>query len=327
MKRNSKQLILLIDLFLILLIFLFFILILCFFYKKTRKGLGKGLGKGFLGTTYEKTIYLVWRNKIENTDTDLGFGDKLRGSIFLYQYCKKHKINLKIDATHDICSDFLKNVVSPEYDISIKDEPLTMLFDFMNKQEIDKKINNGLKYKNTIHVFSNCIPTEYFENDDIEFAKFICEPKHELNIDINEKMRDLPSNFGIKHFRFDDKVFENDVDSNDNLFKKYFDILKSNYKSTDILFTNSNNFKEYAKKKLKIQTIDCNNELCKIEHIGMSTDKQAVKNSFIEFFIIAKSAYVKSFTCYVWPSNFVKWPAKMHNVPFESNFIDEKNLL
>ena len=42
--------------------------------------------EGFFDTNYKKTIYLIWRNKIANSGTYHGFGDKLRGSIFLYYY-------------------------------------------------------------------------------------------------------------------------------------------------------------------------------------------------------------------------------------------------
>ena len=310
MKRNLK--------YIFLIIILILILIISFFYKKMDQ-------EGFLDTNYEKTIYLVWRNKHENTETNYGFGDKLRGSIFLYQYCKENRINLKIDATDDICSEFLKNVISPDYDV-IKTKSLTLLNHWMSKEEIDKKIKFELSYNNTIYVFSNFFPNENFAPDDVEFAKYISEPTKLLTLEINEKLNNLPKNFGIKHFRFDDKVFKKDVDSNDKLFNHFYGILKENYKPTDILLTNSTNFKKYVKQQIGIQTIDCNNALCKIQHIGVSLDIESVKNSFIEFFIISKSSYLQSYSSYNWPSNFVKWPCKIYQIPFQNLYIDENKL-
>jgi hypothetical protein len=97
MKKQTKIILFLI--FILLIVFLFLI----------QKCIKNTYCEGFLDTKYEKTICLVWRNKIQN-DTHQGFGDKLRGAIFLYKYCKKKNINLKIDANHDVCGYFLKNV-------------------------------------------------------------------------------------------------------------------------------------------------------------------------------------------------------------------------
>jgi hypothetical protein len=116
------------------------------------------------------------------------------------------------------------------------------------------------------------------------------------------------------------------VDSNDKLFKKYFELLKNNYKSTDVLLTNSYNFKKYAVDQLGIQTIKCNDAECKPNHIGHNTDKESNKNTFIEFFIINNSSYIETYSCYFWPSNFVYWPSKIYNIPFEMKNIDEKTL-
>ena len=324
MKSRNLKIILISSLILISLSILFF-----HYYNKTIEG--------FLDTTYEKTIYLVWRNKIKDSVTHHGFGDKLRGAIFLYQYCKEKNINFKIDATDDICSDFLKNVVSPDY-TKIKDQEI---MDFAQKpnEEIKAKINslfsinrlfsinNGfIKPRNSIYIYTNALPND-LNNDDKEFAKFICEPNDNIKSEVNEKIKSLPENFGIKHFRFKDDVFNNDITIDNKLFEKYFFLLAENSTSTDVLFTNSNNFKKYAKEQLEIKTVDCNNLLCKIEHIGASSDNESVKNSFIEFLILSKAKYIKSYTTYGWPSNFVHWPAKIYDIPFENVYIDENNIV
>jgi hypothetical protein len=283
--------------------------------------------EGFFDTNYKKTIYLIWRNKIANSGTYHGFGDKLRGSIFLYDYCYKNNINFKIDATDDICSEFLKNVVSSDYE-TIKNKELLNIAD-LSVTKTEETIQNELEKNDTIYVFTNVCtggwPNVLSEHEKL-FAKFICEPKDDIMNDVNNKIKNLPENFGVQHFRFSDNVFANDIDESNKLFKKYFDLLVENKKPTDILFTNSNNFKKYVKDKLNIKTIDCDNELCKIAHIGSSTDKESVKNSFIEFLILSKSKYIKSHTCYNWASNFVQWPASIYDIPFENVYIDENNV-
>lgn len=277
--------------------------------------------EGFLDTTHKKTIYLVWRNKIDNT-THHGFGDKLRGAIFLYQLCKTENINLKIDATDDICGDFLNNVVSTDYaKNNIKDQPLIIdITDEISGEMSIENIKNRFLSNDTIYVYTNHGPID-MDDDDKTFAKFICEPKPFLNLEINNKLKELPENFGVQHYRFNDSVFKTDVDESDPLFQKYYKILLENYKPTDILFTNSNNFKKYAIENLNIKTVQCNDDLCKIEHIGYSNDFESVKNSFIEFFILSKAKYIKSYTCYGWSSNFVYWPSLVYNIPLTTEII------
>lgn len=308
MKRNFK--------YILLIIILIFILILCLFYNNKTK-------EGFFNTNHKNTIYLIWRNKIKDSGTNHGFGDKLRGAVFLYQYCNEQNINLKIDATDDICSYFLKNVVSTEYD-KIKNQKIINFGD-QSIKKVKETIQNNLLDVSSIYVYTNAWPNDLTEYDK-KFAKFICEPKNNIKDEVNEKIKDLPKDFGIQHFRFNDNVFKTDVDSTDKFFKKYFELLKKSYKKTDVLFTNSNNFKKYAKEQLEIKTVDCNDRLCKIEHIGASNDKESVKNSFIEFFILSKAKYIKSYTCYGWPSNFVHWPAKIYDIQFDNVYIDEKTL-
>jgi hypothetical protein len=305
-----------------IILFLSFILLIVFLFL-IQKCIKNTYCEGFLDTKHEKTICLVWRNKIQN-DTHPGFGDKLRGAICLYQYCKKKNINLKIDANHDVCGDFLKNVTLTNENIT-KDTPLVNN-DNISNEEMYKTLDKELINKNIIYVFSNAIPNENLDEDDKEFAKFICEPNPSLQKEVNAKIKNLPKHYGIQHFRFDDKVFKKDVDSNDKLFKKYFELLKNSYKSTDVLFTNSNNFKKYAIEQLGIQTIDCNGKICNVSHIGYSNNKESVKNSFIEFFIVQKSNYIKTHSCYPWASNFVKWPALIYDIPLENTYVDEKIL-
>lgn len=269
----------------------------------------------------KKTIYLIWRNKIRSSGTTYGFGDKLRGAIFLYQYCKKNKICLKIDGTDDMCGDYLVNVISPDY-LDIKDKHIMLFPINATNEQIEETITKELEKNNQIYIFSNSIPGE-LTSDDKEFAKAICEPQDILIKEIEDKLKDLPENFGVQHFRFNDKAFNEDIKPDNDLFKKYFQMLKSSFKPTDVLFTNSNNFKNYAIEKLGIQIVSCNGKPCPVQHIGESTQKESVKNSFVEFFILTRAKYIKSYSCYNWPSGFVYWPAKIYDIPFENVYIED----
>jgi hypothetical protein len=279
----------------------------------------------YLDTEHDKTIYLVWRNKTGKNGTNHGLGDKIRGAIFLHHFCKENNVNFKIDGTDDVCGDYLKHVVTKDYDIC-KNEDLIPLYD-IGSDAPKERLQDELSKKSTIFVYCNAYPNNLNE-DDIKFAQYICTPTDSIEAEVSEKIKLLPKNYGIKHFRFHDDIFLQDINSNNLLFIKYFELLKSEYKESDVLLSNSNRFKQYAKDKLGIKTIDCDGNLCKIEHIGelfSDSDKEnsSVKNSFIEFFIVSNAKYIHTHTCYEWPSNFVYWPSVIYNIPFQNVYINK----
>lgn len=263
------------------------------------------------------TVCVVWNNKIHDQKNSHGFGDKLRGAIYVYRYFKKINKNIEIlvDGTNDTIGDILKNV-STSYSEKIKTAKINYIIEEDNPKDFS---NLFIEKNNTVFIYTNRnLDNTNLSDDEKEFAKYISEPKDNIKMEIKKKIENLSKNFTIKHFRFNDSVFKNDVDIKDPTFSKFFYLLKKDYKDTDILFTNSYNFTKYAIQKLNIKYIDCNNAICKVEHTGYSNEYEKVKNSFIEFHIIGNSKKIISYTVYDWPSNFVYWTAKIYDIPFES---------
>ena len=273
-----------------------------------------------------KTIYLVWNNLISTARSN-GFGDKIRSAIATYQFCRENNIRFVLDGTDDICGYFLKNITTYEYLIIMNNK--IQHIECPNNStscNFEYKINKMLDKTSKIFISTNKCPNNddcisYKKNilshDDKIFARYICEPRDFLKNTVENKIKKLPKKYGIQHFRFNDKVFKNDIDENNSTFIKFFNILESTYNPSDVLLSNSLNFKKYAKNKLNIKTVDCDGKLCKIEHIGKSTDYESVKSSFIEFYIISKAKYIKTISEYDWVSNFIKWSSLIYDVPLE----------
>ena len=264
-----------------------------------------------------KTVCIVWHNKIDKGIEYFGFGDNLRGAIYIYRFFKNINpdIDIMVDGTHDICGDILQNVTTP-YSDQIK----TVNINYLLNCGEEKMENLIIEKDNTIFIYTNLSidSNQKLSNDEKEFAKFICEPKDNIKTEINEKIKKLPNDFTVKHVRFDDEIFKKDIDIGEPIFQKMFEKLKQDYLPTDILITNSNNFTKYANDKLNIQYIDCNNEICNVGHIGQSNNYEIIKNSYIEFCIIGKSKQIKSYTVHSWPSNFVYWTSLIYDIPFNS---------
>lgn len=271
-----------------------------------------------------KYMYLIWDNKIKDTQSHHGFGDKIRGAMALNQYCKKNDILLKIDASDDICSDMLENlIVTNDTNFEKNNNKIIISTDLNHDSKFYNKLDDEFTKTNIVNIYTNEFPISKLSNDDKMFAKNICKPKPDLQKKINIKLEKLPKNFGIQHFRFHDDVFKKDFNQNDSIFIKSYDILKNNYKDTDVLISNSTNFKKYCRINLGIKTIDDENENFAVQHIGYSTDKESVENSFIDFFIVCNAKYINTHTCYKWPSNFVLWPSKIYDIPLENTYLLE----
>jgi hypothetical protein len=270
---------------------------------------------------------LVWRNTVDRS-LNQGFGDKIRGAISTYQVCKGNNFRLILDGTEDICSKFLKNIITDSYSL-VKDQPLTSRIDHNTSMaDFSDNIIKALATSDHMILYAtNCPRTDdchtfkpdILSEDDKQFARWVCEPFDYIEREIQQAIRNLPPQYGIQHFRFDDSIFTNDIDDANPTFAKFFSILKDKYKPTDVLISNSVSFKKYAKEKLNISTLDCNGELCKVQHTGESIDYNAVKASMMEFFIISRSKYIQTATSYGWVSNFVKWPALIYDIPLTSN--------
>ena len=265
----------------------------------------------------KKTLCLVWRNMRGRAEYH-GFGDKIRGAIYCYRFCNQNGYKFKFDATEDLASNVLKNVESDESD-KIREKYVHVLYDDIDFGKVVKEL---FMKNDTVYIFTNrYISTENILPDEKKFIKKLLEPTHDFEKIVNAKLNALPDNYGIQHFRFDDSVFEKDVNQSDKIFKKYDKILSDTYKKTDVLFTNSTNFKKHAIKKYGIATVMCGKDVCEVGHVGLQRIfDEKTKNTFIEFFVLCKAKYINSYSSYGWISNFVNWPAKIYDIPLNGEY-------
>lgn len=269
-----------------------------------------------MNSSYPKTVYLIWRNMSPiqgNYATNAGFGDKVRGALALYQYCNRNKVNLKINIQRDTSKHYLirHSDTEPKYN---NDELLDIGGDL---NHITNKLNESLSNKTIVYCGCNGHPDKLSE-DDKSFGKYLLELTPEFKKEVDHYVKGLPTGYGIKHYRFKDDIFEKDgLDMTNKTFAFCFNHLKNTYKETDVLITNSSSFKNYAKEKLGVKTIECvgSGDECKISHIGLNTDYKSSKFSYIEFFCVCRASYIHTYSDYGWISGFVQWPSNIFDIP------------
>jgi len=298
---NKNILIHLIVLLIILLIIFLFII-----YLMTNKNYYEKFSND------KKTIYHVCKKH------DNGLGDKIRSVMYLYSISKKINVNMLVNWKYSLMSKFFKNVNQGDNDY--REEDIIDINQIYDESIVLKIIKENLLKKDTIYISTN-IHTEEFENiNDVRtYVKHILEPTDDIKKEIDLKIKKLPVNYGMIHVRFKDEDAVS-INENNEEFINFFEIFKNKYKDTDVLISNSTNFKKYAKNKINnISIVECQENIyCDIGHTGQDDDIEKVKNSIIEFLIVSKSKNIKTISHYNSVSNFVKWTSIIYDIPIEN---------
>ncbi len=290
------------------------------------------------------TVYIVWNDLIN----PYGLGDRLRGSIAIYQYCKSNNIKCVFDPRFSGFGKFLDSGTnlssSPIVPTTLVNQILTpggansikmFLKDKMNDQLVDSVVTNTVfepDEKNDfkhfmdkiisrsidgyVCVFSNMEPNLPLSNDDYEFYESITKVIPSLQIKIQNILNEIPYGYSIQHFRFSDSPEPTDAECN-----KALDLLKQNLKPSDILMSNSFKFKSLVKSKLNIFTLECEDCKSKNLHIAFDPLDSIIEFTLIELILITKACSIHTYSKYPWVSNFVAWPAKFYSIPLTNTQI------
>jgi len=254
----------------------------------------------------EKTVYIVWN---DNVDIQ-GLGDKLRGTIAIYQYCRMNGIKCVFDGRFSAFGKYFKNSNSYNPNITI-DTPIISSIDQYGDLPLNKLIDDNLVDKNEIYVCSNLYPNFSFTLKEILYLNYITEPINSLKKKVRKLLKIFPENFTIQHFRFIDGS-----EPDEEKCLKCYEILESRYESTDILISNSKIFKDFVSKKKDIITLNCND--CDKLHVGQNPTSKIIEYTLIEYYILTKSSAIKTCSEYWWISGFVYWPANFYNISIDN---------
>jgi len=149
--------------------------------------------------------------------------------------------------------------------------------------------------------------------EETKFLNYIMEPTNELKVKLDEKIKKLPKNYTIQHFRFKDET-----EPDEKKCEKCYKLLENTYTETDILMSNSKVFKNYVKNKKNIYMLNCDE--CLHMHVGINPESNIIEFGLIEYYIITKSKMIHTYSQYWWISGFVYWPANFYNIEIK-NFI------
>jgi hypothetical protein len=293
----------------------------------------------YKNTKLKKIVNVYQKNYINIKGQ--GFGDFLRGSIYLTYVCMVLGLDFDIDIKNHPMSMCL-NDDKCLYQINYSN--IEAYIDYCNNIENEKKIIlNFIKtlndYDNEIlYLFNNFTPSFNIENPKfniIQKARNIIIPKIEPKkyildmLDNKLDMCNLKRNqYGVIHIRAGDYFMNitKNVDTNKHqISEKHINDMIS------IISKNFSTEKKYilvgdSDKIKKIISSKFNNIIMfatQITHLGEDDKKNenALIETMIDFNIMRFSNYIISFTAYAHGSGFSKYCATLYNVPFNQIFL------
>jgi dihydrofolate reductase len=225
-----------------------------------------------------------------------GFGDYIRGCIYLYQLSKKQNFNLNINFTHHPLSKVFKCNTNLSYEECLN----------------CKYYNDYDDIKPVKYLFCGKPPRQIPDN---ECKKFIIDncltplPDFTTKLDSVMKSLDLKDYITI-HVRTFDKG-EIKVDVLNKIKSQIQNILKKNSKKQILLVGSNQEYLDLINHPVIIKT---NLTRC---HTALDDSIEKNQDTMIEFMLLVKSKKIYQISVFSWGSNFTEVVNKIYSVPLQ----------
>jgi hypothetical protein len=272
------------------------------------------LGSVFLkSTVFMKTIIQVWTQECLNLEIGKdnlywGFGDMIRSTIFLHQFCLKKGYNLIVDHQFHPVSEFLvdaehqfsKLIQENRYNIPHVPRGKVIPFIESSKDEV-------------IFLFATEFCLDIISQDTKSFMKSLLTPNATMRLLIDSYRQKLPTEYQVMHCRLGDSSMDKDLDGGE--IQKSLRTVYRHADKNSLLVTDSKLLKEQVAVRGGFNSFDL-----KIGHLGYCNDRSTVQDTLVEFFLISGATKIKTYTVYPWISSFVYWVSKVYDIPLKSVF-------
>ena len=273
-----------------------------------------------------KQVINVYQPIYKNNKNASGFGDFIRGNYFLMQFCESFNFKFNVIINHPI-QHFLKNNgvcklnnnETPNYE-NIEFYQQVKIEGFLDENNFNHFLNTSENTNDGRNVFINTYlyPSQDVSQKHKQIMRSILEPNSELITQINNVLTNLNlerHSFNVIHIRSGDKyLIENSV-IDPTFIKKLVNVLYFlNNKETYLLLTDSYKLK-YVLMKLFPRLKMFFNEITHFGE-GVELDDNKVKNTLIDFYVMASSKKIFSFSVYEHGTGFSRWCAETYNIPY-----------
>jgi hypothetical protein len=279
-----------------------------------------------------KKIVNVFQHNYKNVNTYIGFGDYLRGCLFLINFCKKHNVSYDLNIDDFIFSKYLKNIYNKFHinedirkNICYFERQNTDRFSYLHEYYcqngfLDSFIdfcNNTPIYDNVCYILTNARSTENIFNETKEEMKNFMEPTELITNQLNVLLLNLNliyKKYITIHIRFGDNS-EFNSNYNNVLSKLNNTIIKDSQKY--VIICDSNNLNKtlinYFKYNQNVKFIDNK----KIHSANRDLNEDDAKDILIDFYIMSMSDKIICFSIYEHGSSFSKTCSEIYDIKYE----------
>jgi len=293
-------------------------------------------------------IIHVYQEKYKSNTYATGLGDFIRSCFYIMEFCSKYNFQYHIIINHPI-SKFFKNfpLYGSSYGSSYNNNIEMFTESNFNKCVYDEEnyikkftlikqtFGSFLKYLCSLPVINNSVfsynilfPYDNITIEQSNKLRFLFEPSNEINDKVNEILNNLSiikKDYFILHIRSGDGYL---IDKKNKFDTLYFQSVKDEItkfitknKNVNILLISDNNII-----KLLLSEIFPNIKFLvhDITHIGegVKLQENKIKNTMIDFFLMANSSFIFSLTSYAHGTGFSYWCSRIYNIPYQCKFIN-----
>lgn len=266
-------------------------------------------GNRFAGEILQKEVMKLLPRKQEKfqiyyTDAERiskytfhGFGDFLKGCMFLYQQSIKHKFEAKVNFSHHLLNDFfcctsyipLEETKNARYIFRNEESVLPYQYIFTNTSP-EEPLNKSCKD----FIIKNCLTPR------LEFEDYLNSIKSKIGF----------QNYAVIHIRLsDNEVYDAERYSN---IRQILDEIEAKFNGNLLLLSSNNLYDEHFT-NARITTLNL-----KKGHLGLDEiSPEAARDTLAEFMLLTTATKIFQISVYPWGSGFSEMAHLLFDIDLE----------
>jgi hypothetical protein len=265
-----------------------------------------------------RTIIQVYLKNIQSIDLTPGFGDYLRGAVYLYRLQSKYNFILKLDYSQHPISQYISNDLVIPLDSNNNLQVFEDLCWWSNNKMtgndltsfMDIIFNSSNDYRVlTNRIYSGYIAGHILSVEEQEFMKRQIIPSDSIKTKVDAIVDTYTEGYNILHIRSGDDTL---INGNNNVNHNFYSIVESNLNLIQslpvIVISDSIQIREELHNQYGFYISGY-----EVEHSGKADND--LEGTVIEFFLMSRSKTIFSLSVYQWGSTFSTMASAIYNIP------------
>jgi hypothetical protein len=265
-----------------------------------------------------RTIIQVYLKNVQSIDLTPGFGDYLRGAIYLYRLQLKYNFKLKLDYSQHPISQYISNdsptPLDSKNNLQVFEDLYWWSHNKITGNDLISFMHIIFNSSNDYRVFTNRLYSGYIAGhilsvEEQEFMKRQILPSDSIKSKVDAIVDTYIEGYNILHIRSGDDTL---INGNNNVNHNFYSIVESNLSVLQslpvIVISDSIQIREELHKLYGFYISGY-----QVEHSGKANND--LEGTVIEFFLMSRSKTIFSLSVYEWGSTFSTMASAIYNVP------------